>query len=57
MNENIPRCVLEVESTLTGEYVRVTLWREKASLADIICKLLLYLNFLTLVLIIEDRIY
>ena len=57
MNENIPRCVLEVESTLTGEYVRVTLWCEKASLADIICKLLLYLNFLTLVLIIEDGIY
>ena len=57
MNENIPRCVLEVESILTGEYVRVTLWHEKASLADIICKLLLYFNFLTLVLIIEDRIY
>ena len=38
MNENVPRCILEVESTLTGEYVRVTLWREKVSLADTICK-------------------
>ena len=38
MNENVPRCILEVESTLTGEYVRVTLWCEKVSLADTICK-------------------
>ena len=40
MNEEVPRCVVEVESTVSGEYVRITLWREKTGLADIICKYL-----------------
>ena len=37
MNEEVPRCVVEVESTISGEYVRITLWSEKAGL---VCKCL-----------------
>ena len=38
MNEQVPRCILEVESTVSGEYVRVTMWHEKAQLTDVVCK-------------------
>ena len=36
MNEQVPRCILEVESTVSGEYVQVTMWHEKAKLADVV---------------------
>ena len=38
MNEQVPRCILEVESTVSEEYVRVTMWHEKAQLTDVVCK-------------------
>ena len=38
VHETVPRGIVEVEDITTGAFVRVTLWREKTSLLEKLCK-------------------